>query len=153
MSIGLVIKSELNQINTADEDSAASISSNWVLLTDILGTEDYYGDMDCKVAGTSAGITAIQLDIKPQHGIPLLALEQALYKAKSGRENILQTMNEDIGVPRRNVKPVAPLAAEIKFDPERKRHLIGEHPVHYDTSIIDSVPTYCRSWGRDGQIH
>lgn len=123
-------------MNTEDSDKAATVSKNWELLTDILGTEDYYGDMDCKVAGSTSGITAIQLDIKLQHGIPLLALEQALYKAKDGREIILKSMHDNIKAPRKNIKPTAPLAVEIKFDPERKRHLIGKPGKLNKTSMI-----------------
>ena len=126
ISVGLVVQPALSRVDPSDADAAATDSANWVLLTDILGTEDYYGDMDCKVAGTVNGITAIQLDIKLPNGMPLLALEQALYKAKDGREVILQNMQASIRGPRKNIKPTAPLAVEIKFDPERKRHLIGE---------------------------
>lgn len=124
--MGLVVDPQLALVDTADGDQAATNPDNWVLLTDILGTEDYYGDMDCKVAGTTAGITAIQLDIKLPHGMPLLALEHALYKAQDGRQHILQNMHDNIKAPRHNIKATAPLAVEIKFDPERKRHLIGK---------------------------
>lgn len=133
ISVGLVVDPQLALVDTADDDKAASDSRNWVLLTDILGTEDYYGDMDSKVAGTATGITAIQLDIKLPHGMPLLALEQALYKAKDGREHILNNMHEDIKAPRKSIKASAPLAVEIKFDPERKRHLIGEVDTHHNS--------------------
>jgi polyribonucleotide nucleotidyltransferase len=135
ISVGLVVDPHLARVDPSTQDRAASESSNWVLLTDILGTEDYYGDMDCKVAGTEEGITAIQLDIKLPNGIPLLALEEALYKAKDGREHILETMNADIKVPRNNIKATAPLAVEIKFDPERKRHLIGKACIIFSVII------------------
>ena len=111
--------------NSETVNASNNSEGEWVLLTDILGTEDYFGDMDCKIAGTTCGITAIQLDMKLPHGIPLLALQQALYKAKEGRSSILENLNESIRSPRSNIKPTAPMAVEIKFDPDRKRHLIG----------------------------
>jgi polyribonucleotide nucleotidyltransferase len=79
-------------IDTADKNK-------YVLLTDIQGPEDHYGDMDFKVAGTKDGITAIQLDVKVD-GIPVNILKEALGRAKVARLNILETIVKEIAVPR-----------------------------------------------------
>lgn len=142
VSVGLVVDPKLTSVTPEDGDQAARESGNWVLLTDILGTEDYYGDMDCKVAGTTKGLTAMQLDIKLPHGMPLLALEQALYKARDGRRHILETMAKDRKGSRKGIKSTAPLAVEIKFDPERKRHLIGERSFLVVLGTVTHPQTY-----------
>jgi polyribonucleotide nucleotidyltransferase len=78
-----------------------------VVLSDILGTEDHFGDMDFKVAGTTDGITAIQMDIKIR-GISFDIMETALAQAKVGRLHILGIMNEALSAPRESISPYAP---------------------------------------------
>ncbi|MCD4716178.1 MAG: polyribonucleotide nucleotidyltransferase [Desulfobacterales bacterium] len=94
------------------------------VLTDIIGDEDHYGDMDFKVTGTRDGITALQMDIKVEN-ISRGVLEQALAQAKEGRLFILDAMNEAISKPRTNVSEYAPVITRIKIKPEKVRVLIG----------------------------
>lgn len=77
------------------------------VLSDILGTEDHFGDMDFKVAGTNDGITAIQMDIKIR-GISFDIMEKALQQAREGRIHILGIMNQTLSAPRENLSPYAP---------------------------------------------
>src|SRR5207248_1420512 len=77
------------------------------ILTDIAGAEDHYGDMDFKVAGTSNGITALQMDIKVPN-ITTAIMREALAQAHRGRLHILEKMNEAIGAPRGKVSAYAP---------------------------------------------
>lgn len=78
-----------------------------VILSDILGTEDHFGDMDFKVAGTTEGITAIQMDIKIR-GISFDIMENALAQAKDGRLHILGIMSQTLSSPRESISPFAP---------------------------------------------
>ncbi|MCD6296479.1 MAG: polyribonucleotide nucleotidyltransferase, partial [Deltaproteobacteria bacterium] len=94
------------------------------VLTDIIGDEDHYGDMDFKVTGTRDGITALQMDIKVEN-ISREVLEQALEQAKEGRLFILDAMNEAISKPRTEVSEYAPIITRIKIKPEKVRVLIG----------------------------
>lgn len=82
-------------------------SEHYELLTDIIGDEDHYGDMDFKVAGTSNGITAIQLDLKIQ-GVDIEILRDALFSAREARENILKIMSSTISLPRTYLSKYAP---------------------------------------------
>ena len=93
------------------------------ILSDILGMEDHLGDMDFKVAGTSEGITAIQLDLKIA-GISFELLEEALSQAKEGRLHILDKMNSALPKPN-NISPYAPRIISIKINPEKIGALIG----------------------------
>ncbi len=95
-----------------------------VVLTDIIGDEDHYGDMDFKVTGTRDGITALQMDIKIE-GISREVLEQALDQAKEGRIFILDEMNKAITKSRDHVSEYAPIISTIKIKPEKVRVLIG----------------------------
>ncbi|MBI4564333.1 MAG: polyribonucleotide nucleotidyltransferase [Planctomycetes bacterium] len=94
------------------------------VLTDILGSEDAYGDMDFKVAGTADGITSLQMDLKAA-GIPLEITRLALEKARQARLHVLGKMNEAIGRPRESISPYAPRLVRIKIDPEKIGLLIG----------------------------
>jgi polyribonucleotide nucleotidyltransferase len=94
------------------------------VLTDIIGDEDHYGDMDFKVTGTRDGITALQMDIKVEN-ITREVLEQALEQAKEGRLFILDAMQEAISKPRTNVSEYAPVITRITIKPEKVRVLIG----------------------------
>jgi len=97
---------------------------NVVVLTDIQGLEDFFGDMDFKVAGTREGITAIQMDIKV-HGIDNEILSKALQKAYVGRMFILDKMLECIDKPREEVSKYAPKIISMSIDPEKIRDVIG----------------------------
>ncbi|MEN1759398.1 polyribonucleotide nucleotidyltransferase [Anoxynatronum sibiricum] len=94
------------------------------ILTDILGMEDFLGDMDFKVAGTEDGITAIQMDIKIA-GIGREILEKALEKAHAGRLHILGKMKEVISEPRPELSPYAPRILVMHIHPDKIREVIG----------------------------
>ena len=97
----------------------------YVVLSDIMGDEDHLGDMDFKVAGTSAGVTALQMDIKI-NGITKEIMETALHQAKSGRMHILGCMNEVLAAPRTEMSVYAPRIITIKIDPDKIRDVIGK---------------------------
>ncbi|GAB5490881.1 MAG: polyribonucleotide nucleotidyltransferase [Phototrophicaceae bacterium] len=94
------------------------------VLTDIQGLEDHLGDMDFKVAGTSEGITALQMDIKIS-GLPEAVMSQALRQAKDARMEILDVMNKAIATPRADLKDSAPRMITLKIDPEKIGAVIG----------------------------
>lgn len=98
--------------------------NKYALLTDIQGPEDEFGDMDFKVAGTTEGITAIQMDVKVG-GIPLPVLADALNKAKQARLEILAIINEAISTPRANISPRAPEIVTLQILPEQIGLVIG----------------------------
>jgi polyribonucleotide nucleotidyltransferase len=101
-----------------------SDGNKMVVLTDIIGDEDHYGDMDFKVTGTRDGITALQMDIKID-GITKDTLRQALEQAREGRLYILDKMNETISRPRSEISEYAPTITTIQIKPEKVRVLIG----------------------------
>ena len=93
------------------------------MLTDIIGSEDHFGDMDFKLCGTTEGVTGYQLDLKLP-GIPLALLEEAIVKAKAGRTQVLSAMNAAIS----EIKPLSPHAPRIevvKINPDKIGELIG----------------------------
>src|SRR5205085_2468887 len=94
------------------------------LLTDIIGEEDHFGDMDFKVCGTRDGITAIQLDIKTE-GITHKIIRDTLHRAKSARMKILDVMQQAIPAPREKISDWAPRLLTIKIDPEKIGKVIG----------------------------
>jgi len=98
---------------------------DYIVLSDIQGDEDHLGDMDFKVAGTSEGITALQMDIKIT-GVTFDILRDALAQAKAGRAHILGVMAEAIPGPREELSPWAPRITAIKIDPERIGTVIGK---------------------------
>ncbi len=95
-----------------------------VLLTDVQDLEDFYGDMDFKVAGTKNGITAIQMDNKLK-GIDVDILKEALEKAKDARLFVLEKMSKVLPEPRKNLSEYAPKIDTIKINPEKISELIG----------------------------
>jgi len=99
-------------------------SGRYELLTDIIGEEDHFGEMDFKIAGTADGITAIQLDIKAE-GLPHNVMVQALERAKEARLKILQIMNAVISKPRPELSKYAPKLTSIEIDPEFIGKVIG----------------------------
>lgn len=96
----------------------------YAILSDIMGLEDHLGDMDFKVAGTSEGITAFQLDIKIE-GITPRIMREALAQAKEGRLHILGKMNEAISAPEKELAPHAPRIIMIRIDVDKIGGLIG----------------------------
>ena len=98
---------------------------NFAVLTDILGDEDHLGDMDFKVAGTTEGITALQMDIKID-GITREIMQQALSQAQEGRIHILGEMAKVIDAPRAEMSDYAPRIMTIKINPEKIRDVIGK---------------------------
>jgi polyribonucleotide nucleotidyltransferase len=99
-------------------------ADHWVLLTDIIGDEDHYGDMDFKVAGTQNGITGIQLDLKI-HGISEEIVRATLAQAREARIEILRKMLTTISRPRSEISNWAPRLLRTKIDPEKIGLLIG----------------------------
>lgn len=97
----------------------------YAVLTDIMGDEDHLGDMDFKVAGTSDGITALQMDIKID-GITREIMETALAQAQQGRLHILGEMNKVIHAPRDEMSEYAPRIISIRIDPDKIRDVIGK---------------------------
>jgi polyribonucleotide nucleotidyltransferase len=108
ISIGLVR-------NTADD---------WILLTDIIGSEDHFGDMDFKIAGTQNGITGIQLDLKVK-GIGEDIIRATLKQSRDARIEILRKMLTTISRPRREIAPTAPRLLRTKISPDKIGALIG----------------------------
>jgi polyribonucleotide nucleotidyltransferase len=94
------------------------------ILTDIMGTEDHYGDMDFKVAGTEKGVTALQMDIKIS-GVSIEIMREALRQAREARLSVLTKMREAIDRPRPELSPYAPRFVTIKIRPEKIREIIG----------------------------
>jgi polyribonucleotide nucleotidyltransferase len=94
------------------------------ILTDIMGTEDHYGDMDFKVAGTEKGVTALQMDIKIA-GVSTEIMRAALAQAREARLFVLAKMREAIERPRPELSPYAPRFVTIKIRPEKIREIIG----------------------------
>jgi len=95
------------------------------VLTDILGDEDHLGDMDFKVAGTSSGVTALQMDIKID-GITRDIMRDALKQAREARLHILGQMNQVLDAPRQKMSEWAPTIITISIDPEKIRDVIGK---------------------------
>jgi polyribonucleotide nucleotidyltransferase len=98
--------------------------NKYVLLSDIQGPEDHYGDMDFKVAGTKDGITAIQLDVKVG-GVLVPVLKEALIRAKVARAQILETITAEISTPRANISPNAPKILSVKIKKDQIGMVIG----------------------------
>jgi len=94
------------------------------VLTDILGAEDYLGDMDFKVAGTRDGVTAVQMDIKIQ-GLDLRIVREALHKARTARLHILDVMGQTLAQPRTSLSKYAPRIITVQIRPDRIGDIIG----------------------------
>ncbi len=124
MAAGVPIKKMVAGIScglvTGDEDE------DFVLLTDIQGLEDFFGDMDFKVTGTTDGITAIQMDIKI-HGLTREIVEGAIARCREARLFIMDTcMKPAIAAPRAEVGPYAPKIISIQIDPEKIGEVVGQ---------------------------
>lgn len=118
ISVGLVTPDASSQPRL-DEDATPA-----VLLTDILGFEDHCGDMDYKVAGTAAGVTAVQLDLKLP-GVPLPVLEQGLWQAREAREQLLGVLADTLPQSRTELKPAAPRMAVLSVPLDLRPRIIG----------------------------
>lgn len=114
-----------------------SDGSNYTILTDIQGLEDHFGDMDFKVAGTRAGITALQMDIKIK-GITPQILQEALAQAKKARFEILDLIEATIPEPRKELAPTAPKIDTVKIDVDKIKVVIGKGGETID-KIIDET--------------
>src|SRR5882672_2678324 len=99
-------------------------TGRYAILSDIAGAEDHYGDMDFKVAGTSTGITALQMDIKVG-GITTEVMTKALDQARRGRLHILEKMREALSAPRGNISNFAPRIVTIRIPVDKIRDVIG----------------------------
>ncbi|KAL1512657.1 hypothetical protein ABEB36_002215 [Hypothenemus hampei] len=114
VAIGLVTRYDDSNTNIED----------YKLLTDLLGIEDYMGDMDFKVAGTSKGFTAVQADVKIP-GLPLRIVMEALQKASDAKRKILQIMQECIAKPRMEKKDNWPVVEKLEVEPHKRSKLLG----------------------------
>ena len=114
-----------------------SDGTNYTVLTDIQGLEDHLGDMDFKVAGTTIGITALQMDIKIQ-GITEQILREALTQAKKARFEILEELTSTIAEPRKELSPYAPKIEMISIHPDKIKVVIGRGGETIN-SIIDET--------------
>jgi polyribonucleotide nucleotidyltransferase len=101
-----------------------SDGDKYLLLTDIIGEEDFHGDMDFKVAGTTKGITGIQLDLKAR-GITQQQIVESIEQARQARLRILEQMNAVLGEPREKISEFAPRMLTIKIDPQKIGKVIG----------------------------
>lgn len=124
MAAGVPIKKQVAGIScglvTGDSDD------DYIVLTDIQGLEDFFGDMDFKVAGTHDGITAIQMDIKI-HGLTRPIVEEAIRRTKEAREYILNDiMTPAIAEPRKEVGEYAPKIVQIQIDPSKIGDVVGQ---------------------------
>ena len=124
MAAGVPIKSAVAGIScglvTGETDD------DYIVLTDIQGLEDFFGDMDFKVAGTKKGITAIQMDIKI-HGLTRPIIEEAIARTREARLYIMdEVMAKAIAKPRKSVGEYAPKIIQIKIDPEKIGDVVGQ---------------------------
>lgn len=124
MAAGVPIKKPVAGISCGLVTGEAD--DDYIVLTDIQGLEDFFGDMDFKVAGTHDGITAIQMDIKI-HGLTRPIVEEAIKRTKEAREYILnEVMAPAIAEPRKQVGQYAPKIISIQIDPERIGDVVGQ---------------------------
>ena len=106
------------------ENDATGAITRWVTVTDILGEEDHFGDMDFKLAGTTEGITGFQLDLKI-NGLPMEIAKKAIFQAREARIEILRLMLAALPEPRAQLSQYAPRIQTIQIDPEKIGLLIG----------------------------
>ena len=106
-----------------EKDSNGAISRH-VVLTDIFGSEDHFGDMDFKISGTREGITGFQLDLKIP-GLPSEIAKEAIGRNKEARCRIIDIMEEEIAAPRQELNPFAPRIHKLEIDPDKIGALIG----------------------------
>ena len=133
MAAGVPIKSAVAGISCGLVTGATD--DDYLVLTDIQGLEDFFGDMDFKVAGTHDGITAIQMDIKI-HGLTRPIVEEAIRRTKEAREYILtEVMEKCIAAPRTSVGEYAPKIIQIQIDPQKIGDVVGQRGKTINTII------------------
>lgn len=126
MDAGVPIQTPVSGIScglVTRKDESGKIIKH-VVLTDIIGAEDHYGDMDFKICGTKNGITGFQLDLKID-GLPIEIAKEAIYRNHDVRMKILGIMAEAIAEPNKELKPCAPRIKIMKIDPDKIGMLIG----------------------------
>ena len=133
MAAGVPIKKPVAGIScglvTGDTDD------DYIVLTDIQGLEDFFGDMDFKVAGTKDGITAIQMDIKI-HGLTRPIVEEAIKRTREARMYILEnTILPTIAEPRKEVGKYAPKIIQMQIDPQKIGDVVGQRGKTINTLI------------------
>jgi len=111
-------------IGICTENEAGSGIGRYQLLTDIIGWEDAFCDIDCKIAGTEKGITGFQLDLKLP-GLPHHVMTEAIERARVARMTILKSMGETLAAPRPELSKYAPRIVTLKINPEKIGELIG----------------------------
>jgi len=154
MDAGVPVKEEVAGISVGLVEK----DGEFLPLLDIIGTEDHYGEMDFKIAGTREKITAIQLDCKLKEGVPLDVLLGAMDLAKTGRNQIIDTMKAELDGPRNDVKSSAPRVEVVRFDPARKKDLVGPGGIvmtqietHYGVVLDLSQEGQCLIYGEGGE--
>ena len=124
MAAGVPIKKMVAGISCGLVTGATD--DEYIVLTDIQGLEDFFGDMDFKVTGTKDGITAIQMDIKI-HGLTRPIVEEAIRRTREARLYIMdEVMSKAIAQPREHVSELAPKICQLKIDPEKIGEIIGQ---------------------------
>ncbi|CAB9496319.1 Polyribonucleotide nucleotidyltransferase [Seminavis robusta] len=163
VSVGLALPDETDEASN-NQSSQTEDEQTYELLLDITGTEDYFGAMDFKIAGTFSGVTAFQLDVK--RPIPISVLPEALELARSGRQAILREMDLQCkdsvlqGLKHRtSLKDTAPRVEILRFDPQRKRDLVGPGGAvlrqiedRYETSLDLTQDGQCLLFGSDKDL-
>jgi polyribonucleotide nucleotidyltransferase len=122
MDAGVPIKATCAGISIgrfSDDDNTREL-----FVTDIIGEEDFFGDMDFKVSGTREGITGIQLDLKIR-GLNISQIQKVFHQARDARIKIIESMEQTIAKPRAEISPLAPRLITINIDPEKIGKLIG----------------------------
>lgn len=119
VAMGLMVDVEKGKSITAEDIDKAYV------LTDLMDAEDFAGDMDFKVTGTTEGVTALQMDMKV-HGLPVEILEKAIKQSHDGRMFILEHMLSVLGEPRKEISPYAPRIEKIMVNPDKIGAIIGK---------------------------
>ncbi|KAK8752366.1 hypothetical protein OTU49_005074 [Cherax quadricarinatus] len=138
VAVGLVTRYDEN--NTLQD---------YKILTDILGIEDYMGDMDFKLAGTSKGITALQADVKVP-GIPLKVVMEAIQRATDGKATILTIMRDTIAQPREQKKETMPSLEKIDVPAHKRSRVMGPGGMHIRR--VQSETGVQLTWQEDGTL-
>ena len=126
MDAGVPLKSPVAgiSIGICTETDGDDQIDRYQILTDIIGWEDAFCDMDCKIAGSASGITGFQLDLKLK-GLPLGIMEEAIQKAKEAREAVLEKMAATLAEPRKEFSKYAPRITTVRINPDKIGALIG----------------------------
>jgi polyribonucleotide nucleotidyltransferase len=125
MDAGVPIKKHVAGIAMGLMTTDGDLSKKHVILTDIQGAEDFAGDMDFKSAGTTDGITAIQMDIKVK-GLTSEFLKEVILRAKEARLTILECQSKSITAPKKELSEYAPRLTTLHINPEKIREVIGK---------------------------